>query len=104
MALHGLGRFDDALSQFEQALALREREGNAGRQRVARWMVAWTLRALGRGDDALAMQQQLERECDAAGEPDEYVFEELEILYRACGDEARAADSAARLRALRTPA
>ena len=53
-------------------------------------MVAWTLRALGRIDEALEVQLRLERECEAAKAPDRYVFEELEILYRARGDERRA--------------
>ncbi|MBC5764610.1 tetratricopeptide repeat protein [Ramlibacter albus] len=90
-ALHQLGRYDEALAEFRQALALREQSGNARSIRVARWMVAWTLRALKRDDEALAMQLALERENAAAGEPDEYVFEELAHLYRAKGDEARAA-------------
>lgn len=90
-ALHQLGRFHEALGEFQQALALREQSGNARSIRVARWMVAWTLRSLGRNDEALAMQLALEREADAAGEPDEYVFEELAHLYKARGDEARAA-------------
>jgi len=86
-ALHQLGRFDEALVQFERALVLRERGTNAESIRVARWMVAWTLRALGRADEALALQSRLERECDAAGAPDRYVYEELEILYRERGRE-----------------
>jgi hypothetical protein len=61
---------------------------------VARWMVAWTLRALQRVDEALQMQLQLERDNAAAGAPDPYVFEELEQLYRLKGDEARATQSA----------
>lgn len=98
MALHGLGRFDEALAQFRLALALRERGGNAESVRIAQWMVAWTLRAMKRGDEALAIQLRLEREGDAAGQPDPYVFEELEILYRDQGDEARAASYAERRR------
>lgn len=89
-ALHQLGRFDEALVQFKQALVLRERGTNAQSIRVARWMVAWTLRALGRADEALDIQLRLERECDDAQAPDPYVYEELEILYRAQGNEARA--------------
>ena len=54
-------------------------------------MVAWTLRALARDDEALAIQLRLERECAAAGAPDPYVFEELAALYRARGDAAQAA-------------
>ena len=89
-ALHQLGRFDEALSTFKQALVIRERGTNAEAIRVAHWMIAWTLRAMGRMDDALAIQLRLEQECEAAKAPDPYVFEELETLYRARGDEVRA--------------
>lgn len=88
-ALHQLGRYDEALLQFRRAVVLREREGGEP-LRVAHWMVAWTLRALGRSDEALDIQRRLERECDAAGAPDRYVYEELELLFRARGDEAQA--------------
>jgi len=89
-ALHQLGRYEEALAQFRQALALREQAGDAKAIRVAHWMIAWTLRALKRVDEALAIQLRLEKEGAAAGEPDPYVFEELEQLYRLKGDEARA--------------
>jgi tetratricopeptide (TPR) repeat protein len=98
-ALHQLGRYDEALAEFRKALALREAQGNAGRTRVAWWMIAWTLRAMKRDDEALAIQLRLERECDTAGEPDPYVFEELEALYRAKGDTAKADHYAARRKA-----
>ena len=91
MALHGLGRYPEALAQFELMLALREKGGNAASVRVAKWLVAWTLRALRRGPEALQMQLQLEREAEAAGAPDPYVFEELALLYREQGDAAKAA-------------
>lgn len=89
-ALHQLGRHDEALVQFRQAVVLRERAQDAGATRVAHWMVASTLRALNRIDEALEIQLRLERECDAAGAPDPYVFDELEILYRGRGDDVRA--------------
>lgn len=89
-ALHQLGRFDEALSTFKQALVVRERGTNAEAVRVAHWMIAWTLRAMGRMDDALNIQLRLEQECEAAKAPDPYVFEELETLYRVRGDEVRA--------------
>ena len=89
-ALHQLGRYEDALSQFQQALTLREAAANPQATRVARWMVAWTLRSLERLDEALPIQLALEAEADAAGAPDPYVFEELEALYRALGDRPRA--------------
>lgn len=90
-ALHQLGRYDEALEQFKLALAIRERGTNAVATRTAHWMVAWTLRALKRSDEALAIQLRLEREGETAKQPDPYVFEELEILYREKGDVARAA-------------
>jgi tetratricopeptide (TPR) repeat protein len=99
-ALHQLGRFDEALAQFRQAVVLRERGKDAEATRAAHWMVAWTLRALHRTDDALAIQLRLERECEAAGAPDPYVLEELELLYREKGDEARAGQYAKRRKAL----
>jgi len=89
-ALHELGRFEEALVQFKQAFILRERGTNAESMRSAHWMVAWTLRALGRLDEALEIQLRLEREREAAGKPSPYVFEELELLYRAKGDETSA--------------
>lgn len=88
-ALHQLGRYEEALAQFRQAVVIRERGTDAAAIRVAHWMVAWTLRALNRSDEALELQLRLEREGDAAGEPDPYVFEELEILYRDMGNPER---------------
>jgi tetratricopeptide (TPR) repeat protein len=89
-ALYQLGRYDEALDQFKQAVVLREKGEDVPAQRVAHWMVAWTLRALNRTDEALAIQLRLEREHEAAGAPSAYVFEELELLYRAKGDRQRA--------------
>jgi tetratricopeptide (TPR) repeat protein len=89
-ALHELGRFDEALISFRQALLIRERGTDAQAIREAHWMIAWTLRSLGHMDEALDIQLRLERECEAAKAPDPYVFEELETLYRARGDEVRA--------------
>ena len=54
------------------------------------WMIAWTLRALGQLSEALEIQLRLEREYDEAGEPDPYVFEELELLYQAINDKEKA--------------
>ena len=89
-ALYELGRYEEALDQFNQAVVLRERGTDLQATRVAYWMVAWTLRALNRIDEALEIQLRLERERQAAGAPSPYVFEELELLYRAKGDETRA--------------
>jgi tetratricopeptide (TPR) repeat protein len=99
-ALHELGRNEEALGEFRTALALREQGTNAEATRIAWWMVAWTLRALDRGDEALTIQLRLERESEAAGTLDPDVLEELEILYRQRGDAVRADAYAARRKAL----
>jgi tetratricopeptide (TPR) repeat protein len=99
-ALHQLGRYAEALAEFRLALSLREKGSNPAATRSARWMVAWTLRAMGQREEALAMQQALERDAEAAGAPDPYVFEELELLYRERGDVAQADRAAARRMAL----
>jgi tetratricopeptide (TPR) repeat protein len=80
MAQHDAGDLPAALESFEAALALRQARGQTREARIARWMVAWTLRLLGRPDEALAMQRALKAELEAAGEQDEYVDQELALL------------------------
>jgi tetratricopeptide (TPR) repeat protein len=99
VALNQLERHDEALAEFKLALPLYEAGGNATRVRIAHWMIAHTLRLLDRLGQARDIQLRLEREFDAANEPDPYVFEELEAIYRALGDNERAAHYAARLKA-----
>jgi tetratricopeptide (TPR) repeat protein len=79
-AIFERGDFGGALAVFEDALAARIEQGKPGNIQVARWCVARTLRALGRLDEALAIQQSLAAEHDAAGTSDPYVQEELAIL------------------------
>lgn len=74
------GDHDTALARFEEALTARERIGDAERTRVARWMVGWSLRHLGRHDEALAIQRALKAELAAEGGMDPYVDEELGLL------------------------
>ncbi len=74
------GDFTMALAAFEEALEARERIGDPARTRVARWMVAWTLRNLGYTDLPRQMQLALKAELDAIGETDPYVDEELARL------------------------
>ncbi len=90
-ALHTLGRYQEALDEFQQALALRKKGGNAETIRAAEWSIAWTLRALQETDAALALQLRLEREAAAAAKPDARIFQELELLYQAKGQAERAA-------------
>jgi tetratricopeptide (TPR) repeat protein len=77
MTLHDEGRYEEALASFRSALAARERIGKPDGIRVARWMIAWTLRSLHRHDEALAILERLEAENDALNTPDGYVFEEI---------------------------
>ncbi|HEX5860849.1 MAG TPA: tetratricopeptide repeat protein [Nocardioides sp.] len=69
-----------ALARFREALTARERIGDPASTRVARWMVAWSLRQLGRRDEALDLQRRLKADLEAAGEVDPYVDEELALL------------------------
>ena len=89
-ALYQLGRYDEALDQFKQAVVLREKGEDVQARRIAHWMVGWSLRAMNRTDEALEIQLRLERERETAGAPSRYVFEELELLYRTKGDRERA--------------
>ena len=100
LALRALGQHAQALAEFEQLLALqRQQNARPLPMRISQWHIARSLRDLGRIEPALAIQLQLEREFDADKDPDPYVFEELELLYRAKGDAAQAERYAQRLKA-----
>jgi tetratricopeptide (TPR) repeat protein len=100
-ALQQLGRYTEALAEFKLSLAAREKQGKPRGIRIAHWMIANTLRLMGRLDEARDIQLRLEREWDADKEPDPYVFEELEAIYKAQGNTERAVHYAARLKATR---
>ena len=74
------GDWDAALVAFKDALRARERIGDDRLIREARWMIAWTLRHLGRTSEALEMQRALRAEHRAAGTSDTYVDEEIALL------------------------
>jgi tetratricopeptide (TPR) repeat protein len=74
------GDHEAALAAFEEALAARQRIGDPATIRVARWMVAWSLRNLGRREEALEIQRALKAELDSIGDTDAYVDEELALL------------------------
>ena len=99
VALNELKRHAEALAELKTALQLTQAQGNAVDTRVAHWMVANTLRLMGRLDEAREIQLRLEREWAADNDPDPYVFEELEAIYRAQGNAERAAHYAAQLKA-----
>lgn len=77
------GDYSDALSLFDDALAARLELGKVADIQVARWSIARTLRAMGRTDEALAIQQALAEEHHSAGTADPYVDEEIEALTQA---------------------
>lgn len=86
--LHDSGRFDEALDLFTKARALREERGEVENERIARWCIARCLRSLGKLNEALVIQQDLDRENP---DNDGFVDEELGELLLAMGqpDEAK---------------
>jgi tetratricopeptide (TPR) repeat protein len=86
------GELAGALALFEDALAARLEQGKAGNIQIARWCIARTLRALGRLDEALVIQEALAAEHAAAGTADQFVSEELTAL-RSALDAAATAGS-----------
>lgn len=104
MAQHESGDDAAALGSFEEALRLRREadqvaneEGESEATRVARWMVAWTKRLLGRLEEALAEQDALAADNAADHRPDSFVHDELAALHTAMGhaEEATAHRAAA---------
>jgi len=85
------GRYDDALGMFEQALAWQQDHGPEKEIRIARWCIARNVRALGRIEEALALQQALFAQYQQTLDEDGYVSEELGECLLALGraDEAR---------------
>jgi len=85
------GDLDGAMSAFETALGARREQGKPKETRVAEWCVARCLRALGRVEEALAIQERIAAEAVAAGEPqDGYGAEEIGECLLALGREDEA--------------
>jgi tetratricopeptide (TPR) repeat protein len=98
--MHERGEHARALDHWQRALAAREAAGAVSRIRIAKWTVARGLRALGRLDEAEAMQRALVAELERAGAPDGYVYEELAEIAVARNDAAGAKPWAAKAYAL----
>lgn len=94
------GEANVALEYWQKALALRETMGNPTTTRVAKWTLARGYRAVGRLDEAEAIQKNLAAEQEARGEPDGYVYEELAEIAIARGDTNAARPWAAKAHAL----
>ncbi len=80
---HDLGRYERALELFEKSLKSREEKNDDEGIRIAKWTVGRAYRSLGRTEEALRIQRDLEEEFEREGlEQDGYVYEELaECLY-----------------------
>lgn len=85
-----------ALAYWQRALDLRVKSGEVDRVRIAKWTVGRGLRAVGRLDEAEAVQLALAGELDRAGKPDGFVFEELAEIALAKHDPGAASKWAAR--------
>ena len=79
-ALVDSGDLEEALATFETAVEVRDSRQQHRETQIGRWMVGWTLRLLGRTDEALEVQRALKAELTAEGVEDEYVDEELALL------------------------
>ncbi|MGB2816424.1 MAG: hypothetical protein WBC37_04315 [Burkholderiaceae bacterium] len=88
--LHDEGRHEEALAVFREAETAWHATGRQPQGRIATWSVARALRALKRHDEALELQLRLERDWQAAGEADGYVFEEIGENLEALGRTAEA--------------
>ena len=75
--LHDMGRYDQALPLFEDALTEWVAREKPTQIQIAKWSVARCLRSLKRHEDALAIQRELEAEHANLGTKDGYVFEEI---------------------------
>lgn len=97
--LHGAGDHEAALDCFERALAARIEDGSTAAQvAIGRWTVARGLRALGRYEDALWLQEELA--SDPANADDGYISEEIGECLLALGRNPEAAPYFARAHAL----
>jgi tetratricopeptide (TPR) repeat protein len=76
-AYHEHGDYDGALTHFKRALVIRLQEGSKESIRIARWCVARCLRSLGRVEEALQIQRELEQELAGLESSDGYVPEEI---------------------------
>jgi tetratricopeptide (TPR) repeat protein len=73
-----LADYDNALVLFEKSLAWRQSQEDVRGEIVAKWCIARNYRAMGRIEDALGAQINLEKEVDEKGiDQDGYIYEEI---------------------------
>jgi tetratricopeptide (TPR) repeat protein len=80
---HDAGKFAEALSLFEKALAFRKFKGQPSSVRIAKWCIARTYRSMKKYSEALQIQADLEAEFSNLPEKDGYVYEELAEIFLA---------------------
>ena len=79
---HDLRQYENALELFEKGLKWRQERDNEAATRIAKWSVGRVYRSLGRIDEAIKIQKELEQEfIDKGLEQDGYVYEELAECY-----------------------
>lgn len=81
--LHEMQRYVEALPLFEEALEAWTAREQPKQIQIAKWSVARCLRSLGRYEQALAIQSELEAEHQTSGTVDGFVFEEMGELLAA---------------------
>lgn len=74
---HDTKQYDRALDMFKRGVRVREEMKQPKELRIAKYAVGRCLRSLSRIDEALAIQQAIHKESEAAGSSDPYVCEEL---------------------------
>ncbi len=79
---HDQGDFEEALKYFQKGYDYRKAQADDNATRIAKWSVGRVYRSLGKYDEALKIQKELEKEIDDANLPkDGYVYQELAELY-----------------------
>jgi tetratricopeptide (TPR) repeat protein len=85
-ALYDLARYEEALDLFRKSVPLRIAQGKAKEAAIAKWSVGKVLRAMGKPQEAL----QIQRELEAGGKTDGFTSEELAECLYALGEENEA--------------
>ncbi|MCX7877566.1 MAG: tetratricopeptide repeat protein [Ignavibacteria bacterium] len=77
-AYYNLGEYDDALKMFEKQFEWFNERKDPKRIMISRWCIGRTLRALGKIQEALSLQKELEEFRSQHGlSEDGYVYEEI---------------------------
>ncbi|MFJ7068033.1 AfsR/SARP family transcriptional regulator [Streptomyces sp. NPDC101115] len=97
LALHGLGRHEEAVTWFGECLTVATGAGLRDRAAHARYRLADSLRSLGRADEALDHAGQALVLCEELGAERDQAHA-LVVLGRSLADLGRGAEAAARLR------